>query len=261
MSTHRAETDSHDSSTQAAETVDPTRFPAQYAQTLAPPPPARRPLSQRPFAIVLLVLGGLVASALFLLLVVAPFIYGFTNSVRSLEMVMLDDFATAGDAPMREQVGLSWDQSDGTLNLYPTDSDRSTLEFVLPDGANALRVDADFIASGSRSDPEFVWGLAAYNRSSREGVALMCQSGGTMFLADMRTGDPLPAAGSDFTCQENMSMSLDVRDRLVNYGPTAENYTLYVGNELYSDLDAVGVVVAAAEPDQVLRVAKIEAYQ
>ena len=125
MSINRSGTDSRDSSTQAAGAPDQTRFSGQYVQTPAlpaPPAPARRPLSQRPLAIVLLVFGGFAALALVFLLVVVPFFYGFNNSVRSLEMVMLDDFATAGDAPMREQAGLSWDQSGGTLNLYPSKS-------------------------------------------------------------------------------------------------------------------------------------------
>lgn len=94
-----------------------------------------------------------------------------------------------------------------------------------------------------------------------EGVALMCGSGGTMFLADAATGDPLPASSSDFPCQESMSMSLEVRDSLVNWGPNAANHRLYVGNEVYTGLDSVGVVVSSTQPDQVLRVSKIEAYQ
>lgn len=230
--------------------------PGAYAQA---PAQTRPPFWRRPIGIALITLaavGFVVVLGIGLMVLLA-----FRSAAPLENEVLSMDYAVEDDEPMIVEEGLSWDQSNGTLNLYPTSDLVERLYFTLPITADALRVDATLIEPAYAGPAPMWWGIELYNSSTDDGVMLMCSSGGTMFLVDSRSRQPLPLGDSDFACVETMDMSLQVDGGLVLSGPNPNNVSIYSGDRVYGGLDTAAVVVAAEQPDQVLRVSKIAVYQ
>ena len=242
--------------------VDPGGVTAQPVVSEQPPPaaaPTRPSFWRRPVGIVLISLAA-VGFGMVLLIGLMVF-FAFRSAEPLDQQVMAYDFAVEGDRAMVVEDGLSWDQSNGTLNLYPTDDLLEGLDFDLPAASDAVKVEATLIEPAYADPAPMLWGIEAFSSTSGDGVMLLCAPGATMYLADSRTGEPLPVGDSDFACEETMDMALQVDGRLVMFGPDPDNMSLYSGDIVYGDLDTAAVVVAAEEPDQVLRVSKIAAYQ
>lgn len=237
----------------------PTPGPEQPYLWAYPPPvvQTKPPLWRRPLGVVLIVLGVLGAG---LGLLVGLMVILAQTSTR-LEPVMVYDFAAEGDRPMVVEDGLSWDQSNGTLNLYPTDNNVERLNFDVPAPSDAMKVEATLIEPAVDEWLPMLWGIEVTNSATHQGVALLCAPGGTMYLADASNGEPLPGGVSEFACQETMDMSLSVEGKVVAYAPDSQSPSLYIGEVDYGNFDTASVVVYAQDPDQVLRVAKIAVYQ
>ena len=177
---------------------------------------------------------------------------------------MVYDFAAEGDRPMVVEDGLSWDQSNGTLNLYPTEVSLEGLDFPLPAPSDAVTLEATLIQPAYDQPGGLLWGIEVFNSTNGNGVMLLCAPGETMYLADSLSREPLPMGGSKYACEETMEMTLIVNGELgmVVFGAdNSDGNTAYHGGNMYADLDAVAVLIYAEEPNQVLRVAKIAAEQ
>ncbi len=111
------------------------------------------------------------------------------------------DYTTSRDVEFRVEPGLSWDESGGTLNLYPTDSFPQFLNIDIPT-SKAAKVVAT--VTQPNFDVETSWlggGVAVSNVGNGSGVMLVCEPGGPMAVIDLESYDTLTNANG--RCSES----------------------------------------------------------
>jgi hypothetical protein len=171
--------------------------------------------------------------------------------------VFQKDFTTSGDVARVDEPGLSWDESGGTLNLYPAANSPQQLDFEIP-ASQAAKVIATVTQPAYAGSPETMWGVTIESAQHDTGVALTCSPGRPPSLYDLNSGELL-SFGSG-TCEETMEMTLKVTGNVIVGETNTGASMVYSGPVAYSDLDHVAVLIYSEQPDQVLRVSEISAY-
>lgn len=235
----------------------PTANP-ELAMGESPPaePAATRPGARwrQPWVIVVIVLGTLALGAI---AVGAVAFIAYSASAPN-ELRYYKDYTTSQDVEFTVEPGLSWDESGGTLNLYPTDSAPQYLNFDIPT-SDAAKVVATVTQPNFDVERSWLgWGVAVSNVGSGSGVMLVCEPGGPMSVIDLESLETLSNANG--RCTETMEMSLSVNGYLIEAETDTGTQLMYSGVIKYEDLDTVSLVIAAEAPDQVLRVSEIAAY-
>ncbi len=111
------------------------------------------------------------------------------------------DYTTSRDVEFRVEPGLSWDESGGTLNLYPTDPFPQYLNIDIPT-SKAAKVVATVTQPNFDVETSWLgWGVAVSNVGNGSEVMLVCEPGGPMAVIDLESYDTLTNANG--RCSES----------------------------------------------------------